>query len=149
MKLGGAAFLMAIALFMLLGFLGSTAALSGAATFAALALTVGLPAAGAGLLVRSHLRERDRLTGRKAELRQQTLEAEILRMAREHGGRLTAVEVATELAMTPEAAKQALDALSAREQADIQITDSGVLVYSFYDVRHLGEKSSAKGILDA
>ena len=149
MKLSGAAGLMMVALFMLLGFLTTDGAFSGPATVVALALTVGLPAAGAALLVRSHLNERNRLTGRKAELRQQTLEAEVLRLAKEHGGRLTAVEVATELALTPEAAKEALDALAVRSQADIAVTEEGVLVYDFYDVRHLGGKSSAKGILDA
>ncbi len=147
-KLIGAAALGILALFMLVGFLNSDAALGAPATLAALALTIGLPALGAGLLVRSHYAERARLQGRKALLRQQTLEAEILRLARQHKGRLTAVEVATHLAMTPEAAKEALDALVMRGQADLEITEAGVLVYSFYDIRHLGGKSSAKGVLD-
>lgn len=147
-KLIGAAALGILALFMLVGFLNSDAALGAPATLAALALTIGLPALGAGLLVRSHYTERERLKGRKMLLRQQTLEAEILRLARHHKGRLTAVEVATHLAMTPEAAKEALDALVMRGQADLEITEAGVLVYSFYDIRHLGGKSSAKGVLD-
>lgn len=147
-KLLGAVVLIAVALFMLVGFLSSDVARGAPATLAALALTIGLPAAGAGLLVRGHLRERERLQGRKALLRQQTVDAEILRLAGESGGRLTAVEVATRLALTPEAAKEALDELAVRGHADIQVTDAGLLVYSFYDVRHLGEKESAKGILD-
>ena len=147
-KLLGAAGLAVVALFMLLGFLNSDAALGAPATLAALALTVGLPALGSGLLIRSHSSERARLKGRKTMLRQQTLDAEILRLAAEQHGRLTAVEVATRLAITPEAAKEALDALCVRGQADIEITDAGLLVYSFFDIRHLGEKASARGILD-
>jgi hypothetical protein len=148
-KLLGAGGLAAVALFMLLGFFSSDAALAAPATLAALALTVALPALGAGLLVHSHYAERSRLSGRKALLRQQTLEAEILRLAAERGGKLTAVEVATELALTAEAAKEALDALMLREHADLEVTDAGVLVYTFYDIRHLDGKHSSKGLLDA
>jgi hypothetical protein len=148
-RLVGAAGLGVVGLFMLVGFLNSDAALAAPATLAALALTVGLPAAGAALLLRSHYAERDRLHGRKAALRRNTVDAELLRLAGERGGRLTAVEAATHLAMSPESAKEALDALTVRGQAELEITDAGVLVYSFYDVRHLGGKSSARGILDA
>lgn len=148
-KLLGAAGLLALALFMLLGALRSGAALASPATLAALALTVGLPALGAGLLVRSHRAGHARLAGRRAQLRSQTLDAEILRLAGERGGRLTAVEVATDLAITPEAAREALDGLSVRGHADIEVSDAGLLVYGFYEVRHLGSKSTARGVLDA
>lgn len=146
-KLLPAAFLAAVALFMLLGFLDSTAGGAGA-RIVGLLLSVGLPAVGSAALFRSYFRERDRLSGRKAQLRQQTVESEIIRLAGEHGARLTAVEVARYLTMTPEAAKDALDALAVRGQAEIEVTDAGLLVYNFYDVRHLGQKHSAKGLLD-
>lgn len=148
-KIIGGTVLALLALLMLAGFLGSETDRTAPATLAAFAITVLLPAAGAGLLVRSHFRERDRLSGRKALLRRQTVDAEILRLAGEHRGRLTAVEVARELSMSPEDAKSALDALTLRDQAEIEVTDEGVLVYGFHDVRHLGGKHSAKGVLDA
>lgn len=148
-KLLAAAGLAALALFMLLGFLASGQALAAPATLAALALTVGLPAVGAGLLARSHHAGRARLAGRKAQLRRQTLDAEILRLAGEEGGRLVAVEVAARLAIPPEAAREALDALCVRGLAEIEVSDAGVLVYGFHDVRHLGSKASARGVLDA
>ncbi|HEU4557627.1 MAG TPA: hypothetical protein VFS20_07245 [Longimicrobium sp.] len=148
-KLIGAAGLALLALLMLVGFLNSSLSLAAPATLAALAITVGLPAAGAALLVRGHYGEKARLTGRKAELRRNTIDAEILRLAARRQGQLTAVEVATELAMTPDDAAEALKQLGIRGQADVQVTDDGVLVYSFYDLRHLSGKSTAKGILDA
>lgn len=147
-KLLGAAALAAIALFMLTGFLASEAAF-GAATLAALALAVGLPAAGAALLARSHFAERTRLLGSREHLRRQTLDLDILRLASAHGGRLTSVEVAMELSVPPEDARSALDRLVTRGVADIEVTDAGVLVYGFYDIRHLESKSSARGVLDA
>src|SRR5918999_4893219 len=134
---------------MLVGFLGSDASLGAPATIAALLITVALPAAGSILLASGHFRGRGRLTRRREELRRQTVESEILRLAGQRGGRLTAVEVASDMAISPEAAKDALDALALREQAELEVTESGVIVYAFHDVRHLEEKSRAKGVLDA
>ena len=82
-------------------------------------------------------------------LRRRTLEAEILRLATGHAGRLTAVEVAMELALSPEEAKAILDDMAAREMAELEITDRGVIVYAFHDAQHLGGKHEARGILDA
>ena len=148
-RLAVSALLLLIALFMLVGFIRSDATLGAPATLAALLITVVLPAAGGIALAAGHVRGRARLGRRKDELRRQTIESEILRLAARHSGRLTAVEVASEMAITPEAAKDALDALALREQAELEITESGVIVYAFHDVRHVDEKSRAKGVLDA
>ncbi len=69
-------------------------------------------------------------------------------MAARGDGRLTVVEVVAELAVPDDTAKQALDALMTRELAEIEITDSGVLVYAFHDIQHLSEKPRARGLLD-
>jgi hypothetical protein len=82
-------------------------------------------------------------------LRQQTIEAEIMKLAMAQQGRLTEVEVASALALPPGEAKAALDALVAREVADLEITDAGVLVYTFHDARYFGTKRDATGLLDA
>jgi hypothetical protein len=148
-KLIAAAALALLALFMLAGFATSGRSLAAPATLAALAITVVLPGAGAALLARSHLSEKSRLSGRKAELRERTVQAEVLRLARERGGKLTAVEVTTALALPPAEARAALEEMALSGQAELEITDAGVLVYSFYEVRHLGGKDSARGVLDA
>jgi hypothetical protein len=148
-RLAVSALLMLLSLFMLVGFVRSDAVLTAPATIAALLITVVLPAAGGLAVLAGHVRGRGRLTRRKDELRRQTIESEILRLAGRHSGRVTAVEVASDLAISPEAAKDALDALAEREVADIEITDSGLIVYTFRDVRHLGEKAEARGVLDA
>jgi hypothetical protein len=51
--------------------------------------------------------------------------------------------------MTPEAAKEALDGLALRSQAELEVTEAGLIVYDFPEVRHLEDKDSAKGLLDA
>ena len=43
----------------------------------------------------------------------------------------------------------ALDAMVEREIADIEITDDGVLVYTFLSAKQLGNKDTSRGILDA
>jgi hypothetical protein len=79
----------------------------------------------------------------------QTLEAEVLRLAKQKGGKLTVVEVMTDLALDSDAAKEVLDSMAGKSLAEVELTESGIIVYAFYEVRHLQDKESAKGVLDA
>lgn len=137
--------LIALAGFMFIGYLGAD--VGGAAAVFALLITVALPAAGGAALLSGRLRVGGG-GARRRELRQQTLEAELLRIARAHDGKLTIVEAVSDLAVTPEDAKQALDALAVRGLADFEVTDSGIVVYVFHDLQHLGDKSESKGLLE-
>ena len=147
-KLVGGVALLAVALLMVVGFLRSGADPFALRTLFALLIAAGLPAAGGGLLLARHFGVGRRIEHRRDELRRDTLEAEILRMAGRQGGRLTAVEVAGELAVPTTTAEELLNELMAREMAEIEVTDSGLLVYTFHDVRHLSEKETARGILE-
>lgn len=146
--LGGVVLLL-ISAFMLLGFVRSAASFATLNTMAALLISVVLPAVGGVVLLRKANRMERRGGARVERLRQATIESEILRLAMLHGGRLTTVEVASTLALQPEEAKATLDALVTREVADLDITDAGVLVYTFHDAKHVGDKHSARGLLDA
>lgn len=146
-KLWGAGGLAAVSLFMLLGFLQADLAF-GAPGVAAFLLTVGLPAAGAALLLRSHLNARRLGSGARDAIRAQTIRSEILRVAARKGGKLTVPEVIAELAVDKATAEASLEALHLDELAEIEITESGMLVYEFPEIRKLGEKDSAKGLLD-
>ena len=137
--------LLVLAGLMLFGFLRSPASIASPTTIMALLITVVAPGVGGVVLLRGGDLARSRRLDR---LRQQTIEAEILRMAVTEGGRLTAVEVATALAMTPESAKETLDALVARDVADIAVSDRGVIVYTFHEAKYLGGKGDAKGVLE-
>ena len=132
--------------FLLLGFLRSDLGLT-AASVVALGIGVVVPAAIATrLLLRPGREEQRRL--KQSDLRQRTIEAEILRIAGHHGGKVTLVEIVRELAVTPEEAKTAADSLVHQQIGDLEITESGVIVYVFHDIRHLGEKESARGVLE-
>jgi hypothetical protein len=148
-KIAGAAGLTLLSVFMLAGFFNSNAAVSVGAQLTALAITVVVPAAGALLLVRSHLAEKSRTSGRKAELRRHACESEILRLAQGRGGKLMAVEAAMAIHLSEEAARETLDAMVAAGRAELEVTDGGSLVYTFPTLAQLGDKATAKGILDA
>ena len=146
--LGGVVLLL-VSAFMLLGFMRSGASFTALNTVAALLISVVVPAVGGVVLLRLANRTERRRGSRIDRLRQATIEAEILRLAMGHAGRLTVVEVASALALPTEEAKSMLDDLVTREVADLDITDAGVLVYSFHDARNVGDKHSARGLLDA
>jgi hypothetical protein len=147
-KLGGVLLLL-ISAFMLLGFVRSSTSFASLNTMIAILVSVVLPAAAGVALLRAANRTERRGGKRVAQLRQATIESEILRLAMLHGGRLTAVEVASALALPAEEAKATLDGLVTREVADLDITDAGVLVYTFHDAKHVGDKHSARGLLES
>jgi hypothetical protein len=145
----GGVLLLLVSAFMLLGFVRSDLSFGSFNAMTAVLLSVVLPAAGGVMLLRRANSMERRGGARVERLRQATLESEILRLAMLQGGRLTTVEVASTLALQPEEAKATLDGLVTREVADLDITDAGVLVYTFHDAKHVGDKHSARGLLDA
>lgn len=144
--MGGSALLL-LAAFMAIGFMGADVDASAPATLAAVLVVVVLPAvAGLTLLVRRP--GSARAHARRDALRRETIESEVLRLAAQHGARLTVVEVVSALGVSTDAAEEALNALAARDMAELQVTNSGVIVYAFRDIALLGEKPHARGVLD-
>ncbi|RMH69082.1 MAG: hypothetical protein D6675_13760 [Gemmatimonadetes bacterium] len=146
-KLIGSMSLFALAGFMLVGFFQSGIGFT-ATGLAALLIAVGLPAAGGAYLLYSHYRQKQQLKGSKKRLKMQTLEAEIIKLSGQKGGKLTVVEVVSALAVDNQIAKEALESLSVQGLAEPEVTERGMIVYSFYDVQNLPDKSTAKGVLD-
>ncbi len=147
--LGGGA-LVLLALFMVAGFLRSAVNPWAPATLLALLVAVVLPAAGGVWLLVSAFGGGGRIARRQEELRLRTLQAEILRIAPRLGGKLTVVEVTAELAVDPKLAEAALHDMAVRELADVELAESGHLVYSFKRIQNLpDEKDRAKRVLDA
>lgn len=144
----GGGLLLVLALFMLVGFLNADVDRAAGTTLIAILITVALPAGAGVFLISRRARSGKRLDERREALRRQTIEAELVKLAGRKDGKLTVVEVVSELGVSPESAEAALQALARRDLADIQVTESGLLVYAFHDVRRLSEKPDAKGILD-
>lgn len=144
----GGSILIVISMFMLLGFFNADLDSGPVVSLLTFFIAVVLPFAGGAGLIYSHYKRRESLGARREYLRQKTLEAEVLKLAEQKGGKLTVIEVVSELAIAAETAKGVLDSLAIQSIAEVEITDSGVIVYSFYDVSHLAEKPAAKGVLD-
>jgi hypothetical protein len=117
-------------------------------TAIALVIGAGLPAAGGVALLRGHFGAGRALALRRDQLRRQTLDSEVLRLAGRRSGKLTVVEVVTELGVSTEDAKESLDGLMMRELAELEITDAGMLVYRFREVEQLRDKERSRGLLD-
>ena len=147
-KTWGAAALLILSLFMLLGFIRVAADGISAAEVIAFVIVVLLPLGFGIKLLRDRFGRDKRVEANKADMRNRTLNAEVLRLAGTHGGKLTIVEVVTALAITSDEAKRVLDNLALEGHADFQVTDSGVVVYDFKEIRRMDDKSSARGILE-
>ena len=147
-KLVAAGFLIAVSLFMLLGFLLADTPMTLPVAILSFGVAVGIPAAAGGGLVYLHLKERKAGGENQDRLRRQTWEAEVVRLAGRKSGRLTVVEVVGELAITGQEAQETLESLMNQGIGDIEITESGLLVYRFEDIQKLKEKSQSRPILE-
>ncbi len=141
--------LLALSIFMLLGFLNADINAGIWVKFLSFVITVILPFSGGAAILFSNYKDKKKLTLSKSLLAKKTLESEVLKLAKEKGGSLTAIEVVTEFAVDIDTAKQTLDSLAEQSVAEIELTESGIIVYSFYDIKHLKDKSTSKGVLDA
>lgn len=91
-----------------------------------------------------HRLERRLLAGHVEPPPRHDFDREILRLAAQRDGRITAEDVASGVGISPAEAKRALNDLLLRQHADPELTDTGVMVYHFYDVRHLESKRTLR-----
>lgn len=147
--IGGSA-LIGLSLFMLLGLTKAKLPQNRVVKALTIGIAVVLPmGTGAGLLY-SHFKPNQKyLKTRREELQARTIQSEIIKLAIVHNGKLTAVEVVAALGISAEVAQQQLNLLTHQNLAELEITESGTLVYDFHDVQALSEKIDAKRIADA
>lgn len=141
--------LIILSMFMLLGFFNADLKQGVSVMLLSLLVAVVLPAAGGLYLIRSYYRERKRIESNRKDIRNETLEAEILKLAGKKDGKLTVVEVMSDLGLSRDTAEELLNAMASNSLAEIELTESGVIVYSFYEVKSLKDKQGARGVLDA
>jgi hypothetical protein len=111
-------------------------------TIIALAATEFVPllfagmALGGGLLLQRGAREERE---RKREALIQQLQLPVLQLASKHGGRLTVTQVATEMGWPMTRAEKVLNSLDDGFRVMSDITDDGVIVYDFPELRSAAE----------
>jgi TM2 domain-containing membrane protein YozV len=101
------------------------------------------PAAFGVFIFWNALRQEKRHKEEKERERRQRIERQILRLAQQHEGKLTAAEVATALELSLDEAKQFMDDMASGGHASVKLTPSAVWVYQFFDVASEKEKALA------
>lgn len=131
--------LIAFGAFFLLGF--SVSVSRGASPFAigniigVLVLSV-TPIAGGGMLIRSHIKHKQLALRAREKDEYARHEKEIIRIAQKRGGRISIPEVVAETSMSTDEADQVLREMTTKGYVDMQVTESGVIVYEFYEIAH-------------
>jgi hypothetical protein len=143
-RLWGGVLLLLLSLFMLVGYLRADYPADAVVRLLFLLVFVSAPALGGAVLVRSWFTRRNQLKKRKDRLRRQTLESEVLKLARERAGSLTVFDLVTELAISREEAGSVLDHFAVHGVAETEIFDSGEINYTFTEVRNLAERQSVE-----
>ena len=134
--------LILLSLFMLLGFFTANQTGGLIARGLLFLILVVLPAVGGGSLIYSHLRRSRTSRDRIERLRGQTQEAEILRLAKEKGGKLTVADVMAETSLDADTVEDRLLSLITQGFGDFEPTESGTIVYSFYDMQKQREQEA-------
>lgn len=110
-------------------------------------LGAGIPLSLGGLLWWTALRREGEWQEEKRQAKERQGEREILRCAQRYGGRVTAPQVAMETSLSLDEVKDYLDRMSAQGHVGISITESGALVYEFYEFADEQEQVRAERLL--
>ncbi len=96
------------------------------------ALFVLTPLVGGGYMIRSHVKQKQLSLKAKQAALYQRREKQVLRLAQQHGGRLSVPEIAVNTSMSTDQAEAFMEELTRKGYVDIQVTGSGAIVYEFY-----------------
>jgi len=94
------------------------------------------PIAGGGLMIRSHMKtKRLALQAKERDIYVQR-EKDIIRLAQAGNGRLSIPEIVADTSMSTDEAEDVMKEMTTKGYVDMQVTDSGVIVYEFYEITH-------------
>jgi hypothetical protein len=138
-KLIGGGICIFIGSFMFLGFAANLSGSGFAIEFVdivVLLLFVLAPIAVGGFMIRSHLTDKQSTLQQKLTSLQKRREKQILQLALKKDGRLTIPEIAANTSMSTTEAEEFMRDMTAKGYVDMQVTDSGVIMYEFYEIIH-------------
>jgi len=118
-------------LFFLFAVIMMIGAIAGGGGIGAALLGAASGAGGWALHRSANLAREERRTALIAEL-----QMPVLRLAAEHGGRLTVTDVASEMGWPMRRAEKVLESLDDGLRVNSDVTDEGVIVYEFLEVMH-------------
>lgn len=103
---------------------------------AVLAVFGGVPLGVGSLLIRSHFKTKQHALQEKRDHQLKKWEKEIIRLAQHRDGRLTIPDIVAETSMDSEEADEVMREMASNGYVNMQVTDSGVIVYEFYEIAH-------------
>ena len=133
-RIVGGSVLIFIGLFMLMGFLVSTKESSFAADVMMMLLFVLAPIVGGIFMLRSHFTSQQKVLKEQKKALQSAHEKEVILLARAKGGTLTIPEIIAESSLNSDEAEEVMKELIVKRYADMKMTDTGVIVYEFYEI---------------
>jgi hypothetical protein len=133
-RIVGGSVLIFIGLFMLMGFLVSTKESSFATDAMMILLFVLAPIVGGLFMLRSHFTSQQKVSKEQKKALQSAHEKEVILLARAKGGTLTIPEIIAESSLNSDEAEEVMKELVVKRYADMKMTDTGVIVYEFYEI---------------
>ena len=94
------------------------------------------PIAGGGLMIRSRVKAKRQALRAKERDAYVRHEKEIIRLAQSHEGRISIPEIVAETSLSTDEADAVMREMTTKGYVDMQVTDSGVIVYEFYEIAH-------------
>ena len=143
--IGGSA-LIFTGLFMMMGLFASGKQNSIAVSAIMLLLFVLAPIIGGIFTIRSHYLSKQKVSKEQKKALQGIHEKEIILLARQKGGTLTIPEIISESSLNSEEAEEAMKELVVKRYADMRMTETGIIVYEFYEI--LKQKEEQNEILN-
>jgi hypothetical protein len=135
-RLFGGGILIFIGLFMLLGLVAGDSDETFAVLVVMFVLFIFAPITiGSGLIYSHFKQKRTKQLDQQQdlELRQ---EKEVIRLAQRSRGRLSIPEIVADTSMSTAEAELLMQTMTQKGYVDMQVTDSGVIVYEFYEIAH-------------
>ncbi|MBD3307443.1 hypothetical protein GF339_13525 [candidate division KSB3 bacterium] len=86
-----------------------------------------------GLLIRSHVKHKRRLTQEQRIAAQTSREKAVIRLARQQGGRITIPDIVAETSLNTTEAEALMRDLTVKGHVGMHVTEAGAIVYEFFD----------------
>ena len=103
-----------------------------------LLVMVVAPVTAGSLMIRSRFKQKQKALQAQQKALERDREREILQLAQRKGGRLTVTEIAADTSLTTDEAEKFMNELVSKGYVSMNVTESGVIVYDFYDISHRG-----------
>lgn len=95
-----------------------------------------LPIVGGGLFIHSHIKGKQKALQDAEKALRAKREKEVIQLAQQTNGRVSIPEIVAGTSMNTIEADQLMREMVEKGYVDMKVTDSGVIIYEFYEIAH-------------